>query len=171
MPISRADFEAMQARTMAARGELARAGTDEADGANPEWTKGEIKLQEQIHAYAEAQGAIDLKCEQPWKPSNRPPGEWDHIQLWPGGRTVLIEVKRKKKKRSDAQRIMHARAIKNGYESYLIKTWEGYLKAIYGKESEEPQAGMDRPSGGVGSVRDPAAGLVGAGARDRTKTD
>ena len=171
MGISRADYEAMQARTMAARGELARAGTDEADGANPEWTKGEIKLQEQIHAYAEAQGAIDLKCEQPWKPSNRPPGEWDHIQLWPGNRTVLIEVKRKKKKRSDAQRIMHARAIKNGHESYLIKTWEGYLKAIYGKESEEPQAGSVEPVREVGSLRGDAAHLDRAGARDRTTTD
>lgn len=36
MGISPSQFQAMQARTMAARGELARAGTDEADGANPE---------------------------------------------------------------------------------------------------------------------------------------
>lgn len=171
MGISRSDFEAMQARTMAARGELTRPETDEADGAHPEWTKREIDLQQRIKAYARAHGAIDLSCEDPRKPTNRPLGEWDHVQLWPGNRTVLIEVKKKKKKRRDEQMRMHAAALANGYESYLVKTWDGYLRCIYGKESEEPQAGSASPGRALVDVLRHAPGMDHARSKDRPTTD
>lgn len=171
MGISPSDFEAMQARTMAARGELTRPETDEADGAHPEWTKREIDLQQRIKEYARAHGAIDLSCEDPRKPTNRPLGEWDHVQLWPGNRTVLIEVKKKKKKRRDEQMRMHAQALRNGFESYLVKTWEGYLRCIYGKESEEPQAGGASPGMAMVDIYCPSPRLDGTGSKDRARTD
>lgn len=160
----------MQARTMAARGELTRPETDEADGANAEWTKSEVALQQQIHAWATAQGAIDLTSN-PRKKTNRTEGEWDHIQIFPKGRLVLVEVKKRKKKRSPAQLQLHAQALANGHESYLVKTWEGYLRCIYGKESEEPQAGGASPCMALGNILRPAPGMDGARSQDRPTTD
>lgn len=171
MGISRADFEAMQARTMAARGELTGRETDEPDSTRGEWTASEIELQDKIHDYAQSMGAIDLKCLNPGKPSNRPKGEWDHIQLWPGGRTVLIEVKKRRKKRTTDQRNMHAMAVKNGFESYLVKTFEGYLRCIYARQSEETQEGVVVKGRSLVDVFLGADGLDGAGAGDRAKTD
>lgn len=170
MGISPSEFQAMQARTMAARGELTRPETDEADGAHPEWTKSEVALQQEIHAWAEAQGAIDLMSN-PRKRTTRPEGEWDHIQLFPNGRTVLIEVKKRRKKRSDEQVRMHARALANGHESYLVKSFPGYLQCIYGKESEEPQAGSASPGRPMVDVFCPAPGLGGTRAGDRPRVD
>lgn len=171
MGISLAQYNEMLAKTTRARqkgGSLP--ATDEGDDEFPEWTKNEVALQAYIKQDCEARGEICITSN-PRKPTTCDEGVWDCTIYAENGRTILIEVKKRKRKRSPKQLEMHAKALKLKHESYLIRTPEGYHRARNEKKSEEPQAGGASPSGGVGSVRDPAAGLVGAGARDRTKTD
>lgn len=134
-------YNAMLIRTTAARQKAgALVGTDEGDDDFPEWTADEVALQQYIKEDCERRGEICLVSD-PTKPTTNGAGVWDNIILAEGGRTILIEVKKRKKKRKDKQNEKHALALKLGHESYLVKTPEGYHRARNEKKSEEKQAG------------------------------